>query len=61
MVAQGTSPGAILAAYPALTTESLDAAVLYAQLHPRRGRPRSAPWREKPPVRVFTPDELGDR
>jgi uncharacterized protein (DUF433 family) len=61
MVAQGTSPEAILAAYPALTAESLDAAVLFAQLHPRRGRPRSAPWREQPAVRVFMPDELGDR
>jgi uncharacterized protein (DUF433 family) len=61
LVAKGTGREAILAAYPALTAASLDAAVLYAQLHPRRGRPRSTPWREKPPVRVFTPDELGER
>jgi uncharacterized protein (DUF433 family) len=61
MVAQGTGREAILTAYPALTAESLDAAALYAQLHPRRGRPRSAPWRDKPPVRVFTPEQLGDR
>jgi uncharacterized protein (DUF433 family) len=59
MVAQGTEHDAILEAYPALTSESLDAAVLYAHLHPRRGRPRSTPWRAKPPVRVFTPEELG--
>ena len=60
MVAQGVERDRILAAYPALTAESLDAAVLYARLHPRRGRPRSAPWRENPPVQVFTAEELGD-
>ena len=59
MVAQGTEESAILEAYPALTPESLEAAVLYSHLHPRRGRPRSTPWRAKPPVRVFTPEELG--
>ncbi|HEX8907085.1 MAG TPA: DUF433 domain-containing protein [Longimicrobiaceae bacterium] len=61
MVAQGEDRENILAAYPALSTEALEAVVLYARLHPRRGRPRTAPWRDRAPVRVITPDGLGER
>ena len=42
---QGATREELLEDYPALTPESLEAALLYAQLYPRRGRPRSAPWR----------------
>jgi uncharacterized protein (DUF433 family) len=55
MVEHGEERERILAAYPALTTESLDAALLYARLHRRRGRPRTAPRREHALERVLTP------
>lgn len=42
---QGASREELLEDYPALTAESLEAALFYAQLYPRRGRPRRAPWR----------------
>ena len=42
---QGATREELLEDYPALTAESLEAALFYAQLYPRRGRPRRAPWR----------------
>jgi hypothetical protein len=39
-VAAGLSRERILAAYPDLEGEALDLAVLYAEAHPARGRPR---------------------
>jgi len=42
---QGAPREELLEDYPALTAESLEAALFYAQLYPRRGRPRRAPWR----------------
>lgn len=42
---QGASREELLEDYPALTPESLEAALFYAELYPRRGRPRRAPWR----------------
>ena len=34
-----------------LTNAQIEAAVLYARTHPRRGRPRRAPfWRSRQPV-----------
>ena len=42
---QGATREELLEDYPALSVESLEAALFYAQLYPRRGRPRRAPWR----------------
>jgi len=48
---QGVQPAELLADYPALSEEVLQRALLYAQLHPRVGRPRQsrAPWRQQAP------------
>ena len=43
---QGATREELLEDYPALTPESLEAALVYARLYPRRGRPRRAPWRD---------------
>ncbi len=43
---QGADHEELLEDYPALTRESLDAALLYARMYPRRGRPRRAPWKD---------------
>lgn len=43
---QGAPREELLEDYPALTEESLDAALLFAKLYPRRGRPRRAPFRD---------------
>lgn len=44
LAAQGATREELLEDYPALTPQTLDAALLYARLYPRRGRPRRAPW-----------------
>ncbi|HKP76309.1 MAG TPA: DUF433 domain-containing protein, partial [Longimicrobiaceae bacterium] len=41
---QGALPEELLEDYPSLTPESLEAALVYARLYPRRGRPRRTPW-----------------
>ena len=47
MLANGDQVATILAAYPRLTEGQVTAAVIYAEAHPRRGRPRRQPeWRE---------------
>jgi uncharacterized protein (DUF433 family) len=51
---QGAPREELLEDYPALTEESLDAALVYARLYPRRGRPRRAPWRNGVVVRQGT-------
>lgn len=56
---RGETPARLLEDYPALTEEKLDAALLYARLHPRRGRPKATPWRKRSPRRVYRPGELG--
>ena len=43
---QGATREELLEDYPALTPESLEAALLHARLYPRRGRPRRAPWKD---------------
>ncbi|HEV2149793.1 MAG TPA: DUF433 domain-containing protein [Longimicrobiaceae bacterium] len=48
---QGASREELLEDYPALTPETLDAALLYARMYPRRGRPRRAPWKNGVVVR----------
>jgi hypothetical protein len=47
-----------LAIDPAITEESLEIAVRYAELNPRRGRPRQAPWQAQEPTHVFRPEDL---
>lgn len=46
LVEQGATREELLEDYPALTPESLEAALLHARLYPRRGRPRRAPWKD---------------
>lgn len=55
---QGVLREEILEDYSALTEESLDVAVRYAELYPRRGRPRQAPWRAQEPTHVFRAEDL---
>ena len=51
MIANGDQRSAILKAYPQLTAEQIDLAVLYAEAYPRRGRPRRKPlWRKARPT-----------
>ena len=53
MLEQGSTEADILKAYPRITTEMVRLAPVYAQAYPTRGRPRSQPWRNRPPVRRF--------
>jgi uncharacterized protein (DUF433 family) len=55
---QGVPRVEILEDYPALDEESLEVAIRYAELYPRRGRPKQAPWRSQPPTHRFGPEEL---
>ncbi len=58
----GATRDRILEDYPALDEDLLADALLYASLNPRRGRPRTAPWRERRPRRVLQADKLrGER
>lgn len=57
---RGVPRAEILEDYPALSEELLDAADLYAELYPRKGRPRQAPWRRQEPTHVFGPEDLRD-
>jgi uncharacterized protein (DUF433 family) len=41
---QGAPRDELLEDYPSLTPETLDAALLYARMHPERDRPRTPPW-----------------
>jgi uncharacterized protein (DUF433 family) len=51
MIANGGAKSAVLKAYPQLTAERIDLALLYAKAYPLRGRPRHKPlWREGKPV-----------
>ncbi len=43
---QGAPAEELLEDYPSLTPESLEAALTFARLYPRRGRPPRAPWRD---------------
>jgi uncharacterized protein (DUF433 family) len=55
---QGVARAEILEDYPALSEESLKIAERYAELYPRRGRPKQAPWRSQKPTHVFRPEEM---
>jgi len=50
MLEQGSTEAEILKAYPRVTVEMVRLAPAYAQAYPIRGRPRSQPWRDRPPV-----------
>jgi len=50
MLEQGSTEADILKAYPRLTAEMVRSAPGYTQAYPIRGRPRSQPWRDRPPV-----------
>lgn len=56
---RGIPRAEILEDYPALTEESLEIARRYAELYPRRGRPKQPPWRSQKPTYVFRFEELG--
>jgi uncharacterized protein (DUF433 family) len=43
---QGAPAQELLEDYPSLTPESLEAALAFARLYPRRGRPPRGPWKE---------------
>ena len=48
MMANGDERPTILAAYPSLTQKHIEAAMVYAEAYPRRGRPRrEALWQKK--------------
>jgi uncharacterized protein (DUF433 family) len=46
LAAQGAPAEELLEDYPSLTAESLEAALTWARMYPRRGRPRRAPWKD---------------
>lgn len=46
LAAHGASRQELLEDYPSLTPESLEAAIAWAEMYPRRGRPRGTPWRD---------------
>jgi uncharacterized protein (DUF433 family) len=50
LVGQGSSEADLLEAYPRLTAEMIQLAPIYAAAYPLRGRPRTQPWRDRPPV-----------
>jgi uncharacterized protein (DUF433 family) len=51
LAAQGAGPEELLEDYPSLTAESLEAALLFARMYPRRGRPPRGPWKDGVVVR----------
>jgi uncharacterized protein (DUF433 family) len=51
MIANDDHKSTILKAYPQLTAEQIDLALLYVEAYPRRGRPRRNPlWRQAKPI-----------
>lgn len=50
LVEQGAGERELLEDYPSLTAKKVRAAIAYASTHPRRGRPRIAPWKDAPVV-----------
>ncbi len=46
LVRQGAGEEELLEDYPSLTPDSLQAALLYVRMHPKRGRPRRTPWKD---------------
>ena len=50
MLEQGSTEADILKGYPRLTAQMVRLAPIFAQAYPIRGRPRSQPWRDRPPA-----------
>ena len=50
MLEQGSTEADILKGYPRLTAQMVRLAPVFAQAYPIRGRPRSQPWPDRPPV-----------
>ena len=50
MLEQGSTEADILKGYPRLTAQMVRLTPVFAQAYPIRGRPRSQPWRDRPPV-----------
>ena len=48
MLEQGASEDEILEGYPSLKREQLELAKIFAQAHPRKGRPPRHPWHQTP-------------
>ncbi len=46
LAAQGAPTEELLEDYPSLTAESLQAALAWVRMYPRRGRPPRAPWKD---------------
>jgi len=51
LLGQGSSEADLLEAYPRLTTEMVQLALIYASAYPLRGRPRAQPWHDRQPAR----------
>ena len=51
LLGQGSTEAELLEAYPRLTAEMAQLAPIYASAYPLRGRSRSQPWHDQPPVR----------
>ena len=51
LLGQGSTEAELLEAYPRLTAEMAQLAPIYASAYPLRGRLRSQPWHDQPPVR----------
>lgn len=50
LLRQGISEAELREDYPKLTSEMIDAARIYSQAHPRRGRPHKPTWRASKPL-----------
>ena len=50
LLSQGATHAELLADYPRLTREMINAASVYGKSHPRRGRPRKPPWHNDKPT-----------
>lgn len=60
MVANGDTVDAVAAAYPSVSPDQIQLAIVYAAAYPRRGRPSAKPaWRNSPTLRSKTL-RLGD-
>jgi len=54
LISQGATEAELRDDHPRLTREMISAAKIYAQSHPRRGRPRKPSWRNNRPLSVRT-------
>jgi uncharacterized protein (DUF433 family) len=50
LLGKGSTGAELLESYPRLTAEMTDIAPVYADAYPLRGRPRTQPWHDRPPV-----------